>query len=468
MGLTSTKTLYKAIALISFIVLIGLLVYLTYNTFVLNDQHYQNTEKLLIKEYYHKSIRNDKLYPGGQEIMDAHLNPHIHLLDSLQEQNSQDLQQLLNSLFHLLIDDLRKKNTMDTVFNNITRLYELGEKWEYALTINGITINGKDGQKIILYKEDKESHKLTNRIRIGGNLQKIKPTNLITDLTVSSSNDYSYDVNFALYADRSDRAWMIFKLVAPLFLFGLGCIAAIIVVYFLTYKNWLRQKKLAEMKSDFVNSITHEFHTPISTILVANKTLQNNPQINNHPTINSISNVIERQSIRLQRLFSQVLDITAMGGYTLEKERVHLRQLLNNIITDYKLTVKDEQVNITFHHNNISSEIELNPFFFTTMLVNLLENAVKHNLKEYKTIEVELVDKGKNLEIIISDNGEGIIDKEIANIFKKFHRSSQSKTEGLGLGLYYVKQCINSHGWSMDLVSEEYVGSRFILSIPQK
>lgn len=460
MGLIATKTLYKVIALISFIVLIGLLVYLTYNTFILNDQHYQNAEKLLIKEYYHKSIRNDKLYPGGQRILDAHLNPNISALDSLQTADSESLRPLLDSLLQVLIDDLRENNTMDTVFDNITTLYELGEKWGYALMLKRITIIGSNGQKINLYTHT------TDGIRIGGNLHTTKPANLTTDLTVSSTEDYSYEINFMLYAGRSDSVWMIFKLVAPLFLFGLGCIAVIIVIYFLTYKNWIRQKRLAEMKSDFVNSITHEFHTPISTILIANKTLQKNPQINSHPVTNSISKVIERQSIRLQKLFSQVLDITAMGGYQLEKEVVDLRHLLNNIITDYRLNIQNHRITIEFYPNRVNLEIELNPFFFTTMIVNLLENAMKHNLKDYKIIEVALSDKGKNVEISISDNGEGIMNKEIANIFKKFHRSSQSK--GLGLGLYYVKQCVNSHGWSIDLLSEEHVGSRFILSIPKK
>jgi len=465
----SGKTLYTAIVLISFIVLIGLLVHLTYNTFVLNEQQYQKTEKLLMKEYYSKSIRNDKLYPGGQKILDYHLNvATLHSIDSLYKQESVHLQPTIDNIYRQLVHDLKENNTMDTVFDNIKELYQLDGEWEYALIINRISVTISDGKKIDIYKHPNDKLDLIDGIRIGGELLTIKATNLISNIIVSSPEDYSHEINFILYADRNDRKWVVFKLVAPIFLFGVACIAAIIVIYFITYKNWIRQKMLADMKSDFVNSITHEFHTPISTILIANKNLQNNPQINNHPVIVSITSIIERQSIRLQKLFSQVLDITSMGGYAIQKEEVNLRELLKNTVTDYKLNIKDKNTTIIFSTDDINIDIGLNPFFFTTMIVNLLENAVKHNLKDSKLIVVELRDKGKNIEISISDNGEGIADKDISNVFKKFHRSSQTKTNGLGLGLYYVKQCVQNHGWTMGVSSEERVGSRFILTIPKK
>lgn len=468
MGLTANKTLYKAIALISSMVLIGLLTHLTYNTFVLSDQQYQNTDKMLIKEYYGQSIRNDKLYPGGQAIIDSCLNGEtLRLLDSLHRQKSERLNSTIDSLSQRLIQELRQNNTMDTVFENIKNLYRLGEKWEYALLLNHLKIALPNGQEIGLYEPMEDNSNVIKGIRIGGKLSIIKQTNLASNLIVSSTADYSHEISFALYADRSDRNWMIVKLVAPIFLFGLTCVIAIIVIYFLTYKNWLRQKRLAEMKSDFVNSITHEFHTPISTILVANKNLQNNPQVNSSPIVSSISSIIERQAVRLQRLFSQVLDITSMGGYALQKEEVNLQSFLSNIITDYKLSIKDDNTTIEFNTGDIHADVELNPFFFTTMIVNLLENAIKHNSKDKKTVSIELHDKGKNIEITVSDNGEGIANKEVAHIFKKFHRSGYKKTDGLGLGLYYVKQCVQSHGWSMNVRSEEHVGTRFILTIPK-
>lgn len=467
MLLTASKSLYKGIALLSCVVLIGLLIQLTYNTFRLNDQQYQSTEKMLIKEYYRTSIRNDKLFPGGAKIIDDHLSPNICLLDSLHLNKSPELSLKIDSLLTRLIEDLRQYNTMDTVFNKINERYQLGEKWEYALVLKNLTVIGSEMQRVPLYKVNHEKLAESNGIRIGGKLKGIKSTNLTSEFTVNSPSSYSYEITFALYADRVDREWVLFKLVAPIFLFGLACIGSIIVVYFLTYKNWIRQKELAEMKSDFVNSITHEFHTPLSTIMVANKNLQNNPEIRDNPTVSSISSVIERQTMRLQRLFSQVLDITSMVGSQVLKEDVNITQMLSTVIEDYKWNIQDEKIRLTFENYGADVHVELNPFFFTTMIINLLENAVKHNSKEVKAISVELVDKGGGLEIIITDNGDGIENREIVHVFNKFQRSSQSKNDGLGLGLYYVKQCVSSHGWNLYVTSEKNVGTQFILFIPK-
>src|SRR5690606_31566663 len=126
-------------------------------------------------------------------------------------------------------------------------------------------------------------------------------------------------------------------------LFAIGCVVSI---YYVTYRNWLRQKKLAEMKSDFVNSITHEFNTPLSTIIVANKNMQNENILANAENIKPLTKIIERQSFRLQKLFDQVMDITTMDDSTLQKEPYELNQLLNEIITDYnvKLSVQNTAI----------------------------------------------------------------------------------------------------------------------------
>lgn len=467
------NTLYKTIVLVSIAILTALLAYLSYNTFVLHDQQHQNAEKLLIKQHYTEAIRNDKLFPGGQAIMDSHLLPNLRLLDSLHLNNPMRFVAVRDSILDVLLTDLQSSTRMDSLFRTIRESYQLDTNWNYALVLKRIGATFADEKKALLFDPTESGTKSNDNqigFRLAGELTSMQPQNMVTELTVSSAADYSYEVSFGLYADRSDRQLITLKLVAPFYLLGLVFITAIVVIYFLTYKSWAKQKRLSEMKSDFVNRITHEFHTPISTILVATKTLTNKldePAVAKlHPDTVPLTKVIERQALRLQHLFSQVLDITAMNSPELQKEEIELSIFLQEIIQDYRLKVADKGVTITYDRS-ISYSVKLNPFLVTTMVVNLLDNAVKHNAKPIKTVHVELLDAGKDLQLIISDNGEGIADKEILLIFDKFYRHRGTSTNGLGLGLYYVQQCIHTHRWKITVSSAVSVGSQFIITMPK-
>lgn len=445
--------------------------YLTYHVFVLNDQQYQNTEKLLIREFYTNSIRNDKLFPGGQKIMDSHLIPNLYLLDSLDSHDSVKFGLFRDSLIAKMVHELKAKNTMDTVFSKIKGQYGLGDMWGYALILNRIRLVFNDGRRVSFYPALRNSSDGLEKYcaetigRIGGTLNRIRPQNSIIELSITSPQDYSYEVHFTLHADRSDRDIAVLKLISPVVIFGVVCVMAIFVVYLLTFKNWTRQEKLNEMKSDFVNSITHEFHTPISTILVASRTLNNQFNKKGSTLELSLIDVIERQTTRLQRLFSQVLDITSMSGDKLERERVELNSLLKQIIQDYCIKLSDSDTKVGFI-GTTEVYVDLNPFFFTTMIDNLLDNGLKHNLKNVKTIQVALTIVNEEVKISLRDNGEGFPNKEASRIFDKFYRSKRTSTGGLGLGLYYVKQCVLVHGWTVNVESEQNRGSNFVVSIP--
>ncbi|MFD2743756.1 sensor histidine kinase [Sphingobacterium populi] len=474
MKLTSISLVYKITAVFSFITLISLLVYLTYNTFILNDQQYQNTEKLLIKEFYYNAIRNDKLYPGGQDIFDANINPKLALLDSLDKHHSSELRDTISAILQNLDRELKLHNTMDSVFEQIKSTFQLGDEWEYALLLNRVRINLTDERKVDIYSPesiaagDRNTIPAMNGLRIGGKLEKLRKQNLVSELNVSSTENFSYQVSFAIFADRKNRTIALLKLIAPVFLLGIFAIVTIIIIYLATYRNWIRQKRLADMKSDFVNSITHEFNTPIATIQVANKTLKSQQLVQENKPLEALTDVIQRQSSRLQRLFSQVLDITAMSGYALQKEPENITCLLREMADDYRLKMSDSQTRIEFIDlPQKDTIVTMNPFFFTTMISNLLENAVKHNHKTEKTIKIELIDTGNNWRIRLSDNGNGISDKELKLVFQKFYRSQSNTQTSLGLGLYYVRQCVIAHGWTIDIESVVEVGSSFIIDIPK-
>ncbi|WP_257669073.1 sensor histidine kinase [Parapedobacter tibetensis] len=469
--------IHKGISLLGFILLISVLFYLTYNTFKLKDEQYQTAEEALISQRYTQSIRNDKIFPGGVAIIDRYLMENIHALEAAYVQDKDSFENYKNRLLDSMFNALRLANTMDSLFAQIKAEHELRDNLQYLLTVNTIQLVFKDLHVVSIFQANQSGEFLPDRLTtpygayIGGTLEKPLPQNQITNLTVSTQADYNYWIGFSLYADYDNRTWNIFKLMMPSFLLALFAIGCVVSIYYITYRNWLRQKKLAEMKSDFVNSITHEFNTPLSTIIVANKNMQNDKILADANNIKPLTKIIERQSLRLQKLFDQVIDITTMDNSSLQKESGDIHLLLREIITDYNLKISGQHIDIQLNAQNQPFIIELNKFFFTTMIFNLFDNAIKYNDHVQKRIVVDIETTDAAINLRITDNGVGMPNKEIEHVFEKFYRIQKQGNQhisGLGLGLYYTYQCIKSHGWTLSVTSEEMVGSQFTIYIPYK
>ncbi len=469
--------IHKSISLLGFIMLVSVLFYLTYNTFKLKDEQYQTKEKSLILEQYTQNIRNDKVFPGGISITDRYLMGNIFALEATYLNDPQAFEYSKNRILDSMFRSLRQANSMDSLFTVIKTQHNLDDDLQYLLTVSRIHLVFKDMNIVKIYDAGTHYAFLPDSLRtrygayIGGELKTPLPQNQITSLTVSTPIDYNYWITFTLHADHNNRTWHIIKLMLPTFLLALFAIGCVVSIYYVTYRNWLKQKKLAEMKSDFVNSITHEFNTPLSTIIVANKNMQNDKILANPSNLKPLTKIIERQSLRLKKLFEQVIDITTMDDASLQKEPCELHQLLHEIITDYTLKISGQHIDITLDAVKQPLVIELNKFFFTTMLLNLFDNAIKYNQNTSKYIRVTTELVGTTINLRIADNGDGMPDDEMEHIFEKFYRIQQAGGQhisGLGLGLYYTYQCIKSHGWTLSVTSKESIGSQFIIHIPFK
>src|SRR5690606_37428100 len=472
----SLKT-HKGVSLVGLILLISVVFYLTFNTFKLRDEQYQAVEKSLINESYTQRIRNDKVFPGGVEIIDRFLMGNIHELEAAYLRGRTAFTSKKDLVLDSMFRSLREANTMDSLFATFKAEHELDDDLEYLLTINTIQLVFKNMMIVNAYHASEPPPFLPDSlntrvgVRIGGKLNTPQSKNQITHLTVSNAEDYNYWMTFSLHADHSNRTWRVIKLMMPTLLIALFAIGCAVSIYYVTYRNWLRQKKLAEMKSDFVNSITHEFNTPLSTIIVANKNMQNDSILANAANIKPLTKIIERQSFRLQKLFDQVMDITIMDDTTLQKEPYELHQLLNEIIADYNVKLSIQNAAVTLHTAGQPLHVELNKFFFTTMLLNLFDNAIKYNRSEHKQVDVRTALSDNTIRLEVSDNGMGIPDREKEHVFEKFYRFQKQGAQhisGLGLGLYYTYQCIKSHGWTLSVESKEDIGSQFTIHIPYK
>ncbi len=465
----------KGVSLISFIVLFIVLFYLTYNTFTLKDKQYKVTEKELINKLYTHRIVNDKLYPGAQAIFDRYLMPDIRKTEKLYLHHRADYETYRIQTLTNLFKDLKSHSNMDSIFNWMKASYSLDSSLHYLLTVNSIKLAFNGNRTVDFFDTSQHIAGLTMDsgnpfgIRIDGELESPNNQNLTTRITVSSPNEYNYYVTFSLYADRNDRIYEVVKTMLPIFILTLSSIALVLVVFLVTYRNWIRQKRLADLKTDFVNSITHEFHTPISTIMVANKNLQNDKVLDDKQRVKSLTDIIFRQSKRLETLFGQVLDITRMENIDLEREDVVLADLLTEIVEDYRIKVMGQS---TVLHLDITQMqdyvVFLNRFWFTTMLFNIFDNAVKYNDKVEKVITLHVSLHKTELQVQISDNGVGMEDDAVKYIFDKFYRANKKQmthVPGLGLGLYYAQQCVRVHGWKMNVKSKVNVGSDFVIYI---
>ncbi len=470
---TSPKT-HVVFLIISVFVLLVVQYQLISNTYSLKNKQYRLEEQQVINDLYSTSIRNDKVYPGGQKIVDSFINRNMRHLSTIYRKDRAAFKRETQLVLDSIITEMRDRSNMDRLFKTFVQKGHLPSNLEYLLTINDITITDDNHQYVPLFSEqtlkDHMSPSFLPRqvVVIDGTLKHPGSHNLTSSYTVSSPSKNSYQLSFSLYVDRADRNFILFKMMLPTLTLSLISILGVVLINYITFHNWVKQKKLAEMKSDFLNSITHEFNTPLSTILVANRSLQNEKLSSKTENIQSLTEVINRQTVRLQSLFQQVIDITKTSKTTLEKSVYDLNEVLDEVLLDYRLKIAEEPVTISFNKGGNISTVQLNKFWFTTMLFNIFNNAIKYNDKNQKEIIVTTTTGKNGIEIHIKDNGIGIPARNVKHIFEKFFRGNKNKLSsitGLGLGLFYVKQCVDTHGWQIGVVSKEDLGSEFIIQI---
>ena len=463
---------FMPIALISLLIFIYVQYILVYNTYELKKKQYNIKEKSIINDAYSSSLSNDKVFPGGQKLIDSFINRNMMSLESLYLSNPTIFEIRKQLICDSIFRQLRKESSMDSLFSQIVKRNQLNKSLQYLLTVAELSVTFDGIHYVPLYTK-KGTYPLiekliqsSNGIIIGGRLKEPDTQNLTSAYTVSHSSAHSYRLGFNLYADKNNRTMAILKEMAPTFLLSVSSIVFVIAIFYFTYSNWLKQKKLADMKSDFLNSITHEFNTPISTILVANKSLFNKEIIASQENIFSLAEVINRQSLRLKALVSQALNVAAMPTKGMEKESCSVNSFMEEIIHDYRFKAASAVV-IRFIPQFEEMIIQANQFLFTTLLYNIFDNAIKYNLSVHKEISIKAYAEDQNLIIAIQDNGIGMTKKTIDHIYEKFYRGDNTiKSSGLGLGLFYVKQSIESQGWNLKLNSKEGMGSEFCISIP--
>lgn len=271
------------------------------------------------------------------------------------------------------------------------------------------------------------------------------------------------------FPTKKDYIFRSISFLVPAFAFTF--ILLIIFVY--TIIVAFRQKKLTEMKNDFINNMTHEFKTPISSISLAAQML-NDPAVRKSPAmLQQISQVVNDETKRLRFQVEKVLQMSMFDRQksTLKLQEIDANLTVYNIVNTFKLKVEKYGGHITADLDAMNALIEVDEMHFTNVIFNLLDNAVKYR-SEDRPLHLTVTSRdlsADRLEITIADNGIGIRRDDLKKIFDKFYRVSTGNlhdVKGFGLGLAYVKKMVGELGGSISVESEINVGTKFVIILP--
>lgn len=227
----------------------------------------------------------------------------------------------------------------------------------------------------------------------------------------------------------------------------------------------LRQKRLSEMQKDFINNMTHEFKTPISTIKIAADVFINNTVIQQDDRLSRYANIIKEQDDRLNSQVEKVLQISKIegSGFELKKERIELTSFLQNTINSCRVRTAELDGVIEMDIPDIPLWINADPVHLGNIINNLLDNAIKYHKAGVPPLIKISIERIKNkIKLRISDNGIGIDEYHLSKVFNKFFRvptGNIHNVKGFGLGLYYVKNICDAHKWPITLNSNKGVGT---------
>ena len=253
---------------------------------------------------------------------------------------------------------------------------------------------------------------------------------------------------------------------------SISIIFILILVISFTYISvtLLRQKKLSEMKNDFINNMTHELKTPISTISLATEVLLKAQHNSGDERTIRYSKIIYDENLRLKTLVERVLHVATIekDNFKLSKSEIDIHELIFDIVNHMCLDQGTAPGIVNYNYLAEHFIIKADKLHITNIISNLIDNAFKYSDSK-PIIKISTKDFESGILISIEDNGLGITSDTMKHIFEKFYRvptGNVHNVKGFGLGLYYVKNMIEAHGGYVHVKSEINVGSKFDIYLP--
>ncbi len=246
----------------------------------------------------------------------------------------------------------------------------------------------------------------------------------------------------------------------------------IVTAFYLTVRTMLRQKKLGEIKNDFINNMTHEFKTPIATISLAVDAMKNEKVLQDREKISYFSTIIKEENQRMNRQVETILKASQLEKQEIELnlKPVHMHEVIKDVADNFALQLQEKQGRAELILNADNDLVNADEVHLSNLVNNLLDNAVKYS-KENTPLFVRICTAvvGKNLQIKFEDNGIGMNKETAKRVFERFYRAHTGNihnVKGFGLGLSYVKTIVEAHHGSIHVDSTLGKGSTFVIDLP--
>jgi two-component system phosphate regulon sensor histidine kinase PhoR len=244
----------------------------------------------------------------------------------------------------------------------------------------------------------------------------------------------------------------------------------IVTAFGVTVQALLRQKKLSEIKTDFINNMTHEFKTPLATISLAVDAIRNEKVMAKPEKMEYFSGIIKEENKRMNKHVETILQAALLDKQELKLDmnKVHVHALVQSALNNYRLQIEDKQGKVILQLDAKNDEVIADEAHFTNMISNLIDNAIKYS-KENLVLKISTCNTGKRVQIKIQDNGIGMNKETVKRVFEKFYRAHTGNlhnVKGFGLGMSYVKTVIDVHKGHIKVDSTLGKGTCFTVDVP--
>ncbi len=400
------------------------------------------------------AIKAKKLADQKKKQKEHHTNDDTSIAQEKHDVNDQG--QMAKEVFNDFL--FKKRNIYERI-----NYFVLDSLLRYEIKNKGINIPFEYG---ISTKEQPSLLHYASSLKYKANgLKSDKDTYLVNLFPNDFSNSESY---LRVYFPNQDRyimrnMWVMYTSSLLLILVVLGC-------FYIAVNTIVKQKHLADIKNDFINNMTHEFKTPISTISLATQMLQDKDVAASKTMFNRYLNIIKDENKRLGSQVEKVLQTAQMerGELKLKLGLVNVHQVIEHVLENIspQIELRDGEITLDLQAHN--SEIEADEVHLTNIIFNLLDNANKYSL-EKPIISIATAEVEGGISIKVSDKGIGMGKESIKNIFEKFYRvptGNLHDVKGFGLGLSYVKKMVDEHHGKIKVQSKLGEGSQFEIILP--
>lgn len=308
------------------------------------------------------------------------------------------------------------------------------------------------------------SDELITKVKSDGFVEKRGYTYNVPLFVTDDSIDYD------LYVSFPDKKEYILSTISWILILSALFIFVIIVSFASALYQLIRQKQISEIKTDFINNMTHEFKTPIATINLAIDSIRNPKIIGDTKKVTRYAEMIRQENKRMHAQVENVLRISKLekNQLDLSKDVFDLHDIIEDAISHVALIIRDRGGSIKHDMGALQTEVLASKFHMTNVITNILDNAIKYS-KDAPEIRVSTENAGNKIVLKISDKGIGMSKNVQRKVFNKFYREETGNihnVKGHGLGLSYVKSIVEKHQGQVYLESEKGKGSTFIVKLP--